>query len=142
MKYSQAIEWAVCVLALLAAERQMVTNEELNSRLQVSPSYLKKITRKLVVGGLIKSSYGSKGGFSLARDMKKISLYDLVDVIDGHEPFFCPTGLMEAVFPNRIKKVKLGKSLLANAFLDAQNKLDAQMKKTTMAHLIAEVKRG
>ena len=142
MKYSQAIEWAVCVLALLAAERQMITNEELNRRLQVSSSYLKKITRKLVVGGLIESSYGSKGGFSLARDMKKITLYDLVDAIDGHESFFRPTGLMDALFPTRIKKIKLGESILASAFLDAQNELDNQMKKTTMAHIVAEVKRG
>jgi Rrf2 family protein len=142
MKYSQAIEWAVCVLALLATEEQMVTNEELNRRLNVSASYLKKITRKLVVGGLIKSSYGSKGGYLLARDMKKITLYDLVDAIDGHSPFFQPSGLMEVVFSTRIKKVELGKNLLAKAFLDAQNRFDVQMKKTTMAHIFAELKRG
>ncbi len=141
MKYSQAIEWAVCILALIAAERQMVTNEELHRRLNVSASYLKKITRKLVVGGLIESTYGSKGGFSLARDMKHITMYDLVDAIDGHELFFQPSGLIDNVFPNESKRVKFGKSLLADAFSEAQEKLNIQLKKTTMAQLINMLKK-
>lgn len=141
MKYSQAVEWAVCILALIAAEEQTMTNFDLHKRLKVSLSYLKKINRKLVVGGLIKSSYGTKGGFSLARDMKKITLYDLVNAIEGHEPFFKTTGLLERVFSKKIQKARFGRSLLHKAFLNAQNRLDEQLKKTTMSQILAEIKK-
>lgn len=142
MKYSQAVEWAVCILALIAAEKQIMTNEELHKRLQVSLSYLKKINRKLVVGGLITSSYGMNGGFALARDMKKITLYDLVDAIDGHEPFFQTTGLLEKVFPKKTQEVEVGKNSLVKAFSTAQTKLNAQLKKTTMAQIMVEVRKS
>ncbi len=141
MKYSQAIEWAVCILALIAAEKQMVTNEELHRRLKVSSSYLKKITRKLVVGGLIKSSYGSRGGFSLARNMRDITLYDLIESIDGNEAFYQPSGLFESVFPGKVKKVKHGTTLLSNAFYEAQEKMNKKLKKTNMAQLIGALER-
>lgn len=119
----------------------MVTNEELNNRLQVSPSYLKKITRKMVVGGLIQSTYGVKGGYKLARQMSHITLYDLVAAIDGHESFFQTTGLIEQVFPNEKSRVKLGKNLLGHAFNDAQNKLNHELKKKNMAQMIHALKK-
>ena len=140
MRYSQAVEWAVCILALIAAEDQTMTNEALHRRLKVSSSYLKKINRKLVVGGLIKSSYGASGGFKLARDMRKITLYDLVEAIEGHEPFFKTTGLLEKVFAKKIERARIGRSLLHKAFSEAQVRLEDQLKKTTMAQILAEVR--
>lgn len=141
MRYSQAIEWAVCILALIGAEKQVVTNDELHRRLKVSASYLKKITRKLVVGGLIKSTHGSRGGFTLARNMRDITLYDLIDSIDGNEPFFQTSGLFEQVFPNNVKKVRRGTTLLSDAFLEAQEKMNKKLKKTNMAQLIGALER-
>jgi Rrf2 family transcriptional regulator, iron-sulfur cluster assembly transcription factor len=125
---------------LIATEKQVMTNEQLHKRLRVSLSYLKKINRKLVVGGLITSSYGANGGFNLARDMKNITLYDLVDAIDGNEPYFKTTGLLENVFPKKTHEVEIGKGILSRAFIEAQLKMNKQLKKTTMAQILKEAK--
>lgn len=142
MKYSQSLEWAICILTLLATEKRVITNEELHQRLGVSPTYLKKITRKLVVGGLIKSIYGARGGFSLARKMSDISMYDVVDSIDGHEIFFQPSGLIELVFSDIQKdKIVMGKGMLSTAFYDAQSKMNKKLKKVSMAQIIKAIRK-
>lgn len=142
MKYSQSVEWAICILALLAVEKRVITNEELHQRLGVSPTYLKKITRKLVVGGLIKSTYGARGGFGLARKMSDISLYDLVDSIDGHDLFFQPSGLIELVFSGgQADKIVMGKGMLSMAFSDAQTKMNKKLKKVNMAQIIKAIEK-
>ena len=53
MKLSGAVEQACCIMALLADPKRTtpITNDALAEKMAVSPTYLKKISRKLVVGG-------------------------------------------------------------------------------------------
>ncbi|MDH4164065.1 MAG: Rrf2 family transcriptional regulator [Nitrospirota bacterium] len=46
-------------------------------------SFLAKILQKLVKSGIVKSYRGVKGGFSLARPAKEISVLDVVESIEG-----------------------------------------------------------
>lgn len=139
MKYSEAVEKACCILALLAKYSGVFTNDALHQKLQTSPSYLRKITRKLVIHQLISSAQGANGGFELARPMSKITLYDVVDAIDGHQAYFHPSGLMEKVFPDQTKKAQLGSTLLLQDFQAAQAAAEKYLKGVTMAQLIHKI---
>ena len=50
---------------------------------QVPPSFLAKIISQLSVAGVLQTSRGARGGVSLARKPKEISLLEVVEIIDG-----------------------------------------------------------
>lgn len=49
----------------------------------IPPSFLAKIISQLSVAGLLHTSRGARGGVSLARDPKDITMLDVVEAIDG-----------------------------------------------------------
>jgi Rrf2 family protein len=50
---------------------------------RIPPSFLAKIISQLSIAGLLTTSRGARGGVSLARPSKDISLLDVVEAIDG-----------------------------------------------------------
>ena len=59
----------------------------------IPPQLLAKILQKLTRDGLLRSHAGMNGGYSLARDAKNISAFEVIRAIDG--PLFitsCATG--------------------------------------------------
>ena len=55
MKIRKSFEQAICILLYAALDCKPIKSHELSEKLSVSDSYLKKITRQLVVSGLIQS---------------------------------------------------------------------------------------
>jgi len=49
--------------------------------------YLSKISRKLTENGILSSSRGPNGGVALAVPPEKITLFDIVSIIEGNEIF-------------------------------------------------------
>ena len=49
----------------------------------IPPSFLAKIISQLSIAGLLHTSRGARGGVTLARDPKDITLLDVVEAIDG-----------------------------------------------------------
>ena len=49
----------------------------------IPPSFLAKIISQLSIAGLLHTSRGARGGVTLARDPKDISLLEVVEAIDG-----------------------------------------------------------
>src|SRR5512140_803132 len=49
----------------------------------IPPSFLAKIISQLSIAGLLHTSRGARGGVTLARDPREISLLDVVEAIDG-----------------------------------------------------------
>lgn len=114
MKLSGAVEQACCIMALLADPKRTtpITNDALAEKMAVSPTYLKKISRKLVVAQLITSAQGAGGGFVLARELKQVTLHDVVLAIEGEAPFFQPQGIIERVFATRRRQVEIGMNMI------------------------------
>lgn len=86
MKLSNKSEYAI--LAMVALARRFHDNECLHIKeiaaLQKIPNrYLEQLLATLRSGGLIKSIRGSKGGYVLARDPKKITVLDVLKCIEG-----------------------------------------------------------
>jgi Rrf2 family transcriptional regulator, iron-sulfur cluster assembly transcription factor len=68
-----------------------VSISQLSEAEGISPSYVAKITRALRKDGLINSSRGHKGGYSLARPADKITINDAIRALGGvlYHSSFC-----------------------------------------------------
>jgi Rrf2 family protein len=51
--------------------------------MKIPASFLAKIISQLSIAGLLHTSRGARGGVSLAREPKEISVLDVVEAIDG-----------------------------------------------------------
>jgi len=56
---------------------------ELARGLPVSESHLAKVMQTLVKAGLVASSRGAKGGFTLVRDPRKVTLLEVLETMEG-----------------------------------------------------------
>lgn len=144
MKLSSAVEQACCIMALLASKEPAtpITTDTLAKRMNVSPTYLKKITRKLVVHGIITSAQGVRGGLRLARSMETITLRDVVEAVEGSEAFFTPQGIIEHVFESQKQQVKRGITVLEAAFTAAQAEWERYLGSVTVKDVVEEVRYG
>ena len=85
MIYSNACAYAIQAMTRLAALRPdgYVLLDELCEGSDLPRHFVAKIFQDLVRKGLLASAKGRGGGFALARTPDKISLFDIVSVIDG-----------------------------------------------------------
>jgi Rrf2 family protein len=90
MKFSVGVEYALhCLLYMINVEKdKSVGIRDLATFQGISESYLSKVYAKLGKAGLIKSVPGVKGGYALARDPQNITFWDVVEAVEGKEPFF------------------------------------------------------
>jgi len=73
---------AVRYLSKQEANRRAATST-VAQEMKIPPSFLAKIISQLSIAGLLHTSRGARGGVTLARDPKEISLLDVVEAIDG-----------------------------------------------------------
>ena len=56
---------------------------EISEEYKIPRSFLAKILQKLVKAKIVRSYRGVKGGFSLARQAREISMLDVIEAIEG-----------------------------------------------------------
>jgi Rrf2 family transcriptional regulator, iron-sulfur cluster assembly transcription factor len=78
---------AMIYLAINAGNANKTGIKKISSELVIPAPFLAKILQILARHKLLSSSKGPNGGFSLGRDAKKITLYEIVTVIDGGDIF-------------------------------------------------------
>jgi len=61
--------------------------KKISSDLDLPTPFLAKILQQLAKQKILSSTKGPHGGFSLLRDPKKITVYDIVNTIDGDDIF-------------------------------------------------------
>lgn len=90
MKYSKATNYALHTVLFLAAapSNKRVGVQQLAEMQKVSPTYLSKILTKLAKEGIINSSSGVNGGYSLNRKGEDISFLDIIHAIEGKASLF------------------------------------------------------
>lgn len=70
--------------------REPVTIGSIAARQNISERYLEQIVALLKKGGLVKGIRGASGGYVLAREMKDISVGDILRALEGSlEPVKC-----------------------------------------------------
>lgn len=84
MQVSKSLDYAVRSLTYIAQENADVfTIRDISEKQHIPQNYLAKIMRKLVQKGLLSSSPGPEGGYSLRKRTQDISLRDVYEAIEG-----------------------------------------------------------
>ena len=89
MKFSKSTELAIHGLWLLANKRpKLLLVSKMAGAQNVSESYLAKIFQKLARKGLVRSTRGKRGGFTLAQEPSDISVADVVRAVEAEESLY------------------------------------------------------
>jgi Rrf2 family protein len=94
---SKSCEYAirgVAYIALNSEEDKRIGIKEIADELDLPAPFLAKILQTLVKAKILTSIKGPNGGFLLNRNPQKVTLLDVVEIIDGIETFRkCAIGL-------------------------------------------------
>ncbi|WP_062770790.1 RrF2 family transcriptional regulator [Sphingopyxis terrae] len=90
MRLAQGIEWAIHACTLLAplGREHGLSLTALAAFHGVAAPYMAKQMQLLSAAGIVRSSRGATGGYTLAKPPAEISLYDVVRAIEGPAPAF------------------------------------------------------
>jgi Rrf2 family protein len=89
MQITRAAEYGVSGLMHLGRLRRggMAMIDEVSRAEKIPKSFLAKIFQQLGRAGLVRSSRGARGGFSLARGPEKITVLEIIEAIEGRIVF-------------------------------------------------------
>jgi Rrf2 family iron-sulfur cluster assembly transcriptional regulator len=87
--FSKKCEYGIQAVLYLAAREKgtLVSAKEISKVLKIPREFVSKILQSLRESGLILSSKGKSGGFTLAKDPSRVKLLDVVAAIDGLDMF-------------------------------------------------------
>ncbi|HEV8270677.1 MAG TPA: Rrf2 family transcriptional regulator [Chitinophagaceae bacterium] len=77
----------ILYIAVMQDEQRKVQIDEIATKLSVPKHFLGKIMQQIVKAGLLKSTKGPYGGFSLAAETLNTPVIQLVEITDGMEQF-------------------------------------------------------
>ncbi|PJN87349.1 RrF2 family transcriptional regulator [Bacillus sp. mrc49] len=139
MQLTKGVEQAICIIVILSTQDKRVplSSNEISRRLEVSPSYLKKIIRKLVVKQIITSVPGNNGGLSLAKSVDEIKNIEIIEAMEGPIAMFPDTGLIEKAFKDG-EYAEKGVDVLRRMFTQADELLMEFFSSQTVADLLRE----
>ncbi len=86
MKFGVGVDYSLKALLFLAARfeaAQPLTVEEIAAGEELPEDYLRRLLAELKRGGIVVSRKGPSGGYALARHPSKITMADVVSVIEG-----------------------------------------------------------
>lgn len=124
---TKAFDYALRSMVYMASlpDQEYFGVKELADAIQVSRTYLGKILQSMVQPGFLKSITGPGGGFGLAMDPRKITLYEILMVIDGPRLIEnCVLGLNECSDENPCP--------VHTTWQDCRNKMVARFMKTSV----------
>ncbi len=91
---STPVRYAIRALVSLDDHGAYRLAKDISGELNLPQPYLAKILQALALGGILESMRGPNGGFRLHRPAHRISLQEVVSVLDGIEPMeACLLGL-------------------------------------------------
>ncbi|MBW2974019.1 Rrf2 family transcriptional regulator [Candidatus Woesearchaeota archaeon] len=122
-------------LALVELSKQynkgLVKIEDISKRQHIPRKYLEQILLILKRAGYLRSKRGAEGGYMLAKPPKKISLAEIVRLMDG------ALAPVESVSKYFYDKTPISKNKqLIKTFKDIRDFIANKMEKTTFADLI------
>lgn len=85
MQITRQADYAVRAVLYLArlGENERAATSQVAKQQHIPPSFLAKIISQLSIAGLLHTSRGARGGVTLAREPKDITLLEVIEAIDG-----------------------------------------------------------
>lgn len=121
---------AVLYLARLGNTERAATSTVAEEQ-HIPPSFLAKIISQLSIAGLLHTSRGARGGVTLAREPKEITLLEVIEAIDG------PIQLNECVGEDGACAFD-SDCPLKPVWCEAQDELVTRLKGTNFAQLMVQ----
>jgi len=102
MILTKTTEYAVRVLAYMAKSGdQLLSAKYLHEQLDIPYKYLTRLMTDLAKSGYLMSVKGRDGGFRIIKDLKEISLANIVQTVEGMDSFnACILGFHECSSEN------------------------------------------
>ncbi|MBI1362301.1 MAG: Rrf2 family transcriptional regulator [Alphaproteobacteria bacterium] len=143
MRMSDGVEWAAHACALLAAlpEGVGVSAALLAEFNDLPPAYMAKHMQALARAGVVTSARGAGGGYRLARPASEVTLWDIVEAVEGPEPAFRCTEIRQKG-PCAAKPAECRHPCqIAAAFHAAEKAWRGSLKAVSLASILADLAR-
>ena len=108
--------------------------KDIASRQQISLSYLEHLISPLIVGGIIRSTKGPKGGISLSKDPADIKLSDVIQLLEGS------VALVDCIDNPRICN-RSSSCVTRDIWSELKTAMDGVLESTTLQNLIERQQR-
>jgi Rrf2 family protein len=133
MQITRQADYAVRAVLHLAkmGNNERAATSTVAKEQNIPPSFLAKIISQLSIAGLLHTSRGARGGVTLARDPKDITLLEVVEAIDG------PIQLNECVGSDGGCHFD-GDCPIKPVWCDAQDELVKRLRGTNFGDMIAQ----
>ena len=109
MKISRSTGYALLAVGYIAQhpEQKIILSQTIAKEYNIPLEYLLKILQQLVRANVLRSKRGPRGGFSLAKSAKKITMLQVIEAVDG--PMISQLNLAEqtrgAKFSVRVEQI-------------------------------------
>jgi len=133
MELTKAGDYGFLGMLYLARQPKdrVVRVSEISENEGIPEKFLAKIFQNLTRSGLVRSHRGAKGGFSLSKPARKISVKELIECVQG--PIYLSNCLTPSSSCERKKNCGLRK-----LWVEGQDYLDDLFKKSTLADVAAQ----
>ncbi len=133
MQITRQADYAVRAVLYLARmePNQRAATSQVAQEQRIPPSFLAKIISQLSIAGLLHTSRGARGGVTLAREPKEITLLEVIEAIDG------PIMLNECVGDSSTCTFDED-CPLRPVWCEAQNELIARLKGTNFQQILEQ----
>lgn len=118
MRISRSTGYALLALGYIAKnqDQKIILSQTIAKEYDIPLEYLLKILQQMVRANILRSKRGPRGGFSLAKTAKKISMLAIIEAVDGpmsgQSSLFDPpakskfTNKVESVYDKAVKQAK------------------------------------
>jgi Rrf2 family protein len=95
MRISRSTGYGLLAVGYIAKhqEQKIILSQTISKEYDIPLEYLLKILQQLVRANVLRSKRGPRGGFSLARPPKKITMLQIVEAVEG--PMISQLNLVE-----------------------------------------------
>jgi Rrf2 family protein len=140
VKLSGGVEWALhCCVVLSAADNNPVAVARLAEMHDVSTTYLAKQMQALSRAGIVRSTQGYAGGYTLTRAASQITVLDIVEAVDGPQSAFVCTEIRQRGPMATPAEACTKPCAINRAMMAADQAWRAALRAVTVAELASEV---
>ncbi|PYS96843.1 MAG: transcriptional regulator [Acidobacteria bacterium] len=102
---------------------------EIAAEYRIPPALTAKLLQRLARRGLVASHHGTKGGYQIARPPSQITLWDVIEAIEG------PVGLTECLHASRGECPQTETCTVKRPLLTVHRKIAEVLERTTIGDL-------
>ena len=108
-----------------------VQSQDIGRRLNLPRRYLEQVMQQLVKAGILKGVRGPRGGYRLARERRRISVADVVAVVDAND-----------TEPANIRASDLGERVMGPFWAEHEREALARLDSVTIEDLCREAEKS